>query len=142
MNRLVTQQPTAAVNQSKNVCFVVILIAVGIGGMLRFGVAQQDWLWLDELHTAWSTNASLADVSHRANQGNQTPLFFWLVWSVVQLLGKSELSVRMVALISGIAVIVGTNPRTGGDQVLEGVDGEVILNAGIDARSSSVGCQG
>lgn len=95
-----------AVNHSKIISLVAILFVAGIGGSIRTGIAQQDWLWLDELHTAWVTGGSFAEVSPRAEQGNQPPLFFWLAWSVIQLLGQHELSVRLFPLVFGVAVIL------------------------------------
>lgn len=39
----------------------------------------------------------------------------------------------------GLAVVVGLNPRSGSAQLRKGVDGDVTLNAGIDARTSDLG---
>ena len=84
----------------------MIVALAGLGGLVRILIGQQDWLWLDELHTAWVTSGSFSDVATRAAQGNQSPLFFWLVWPAVQLLGNSAVALRVVPLVTGIATIV------------------------------------
>ncbi|MEM6777368.1 MAG: hypothetical protein AAF670_06900 [Planctomycetota bacterium] len=39
-----------------------------------------DSFWLDELHSAWVIRDAIGDVAVRASQGNQSPLYFWLLW--------------------------------------------------------------
>jgi hypothetical protein len=58
-------------------------------------------LWLDELHTAWCALGPLDEVARRAAIGNQGPLFYWLEWLLANALGPSELSFRLISLISG-----------------------------------------
>jgi hypothetical protein len=71
-----------------------------IGAVLR-GWQAGDCLWVDELHSAWVTHGSLAEVAPRAAIGNQSPLFFWLQWLVVNTLGASEFTLRLPSLIAG-----------------------------------------
>jgi len=77
-----------------------LLTIVLIGAAMRFWQARES-LWLDELHTAWCAMGPLVEVAPRATIGNQSPLFFWLSWLVVQLLGPSELAVRLPSLVAG-----------------------------------------
>jgi hypothetical protein len=70
------------------------------GAILRLWQIRES-LWLDELHTAWCAGGSLADVAPRAVMGNQSPLFFWLEWFVVHVLGSSELTLRLPSLFAG-----------------------------------------
>src|SRR5438093_12902502 len=58
-------------------------------------------LWLDELHTAWCAVGPLDEVVRRAAIGNQGPLFFWLEWLALGILGPSELSLRLTSLVRG-----------------------------------------
>src|SRR5438309_3261742 len=58
-------------------------------------------LWLDELHTAWCAVGPLQEVAQRAAIGNQSPLFFWWEWLIVQVLGPSELSLRLTSFAAG-----------------------------------------
>ncbi len=79
------------------------LAAVGIslvGAALRIQPLGES-LWLDELHTAWCAVGPLDEVSQRAAMGNQAPLFFWLEWLALGLLGPSELSLRLISLVCG-----------------------------------------
>lgn len=58
-------------------------------------------LWLDELHTAWCAVGPLDEVARRAAMGNQSPIFYWLEWLLVGLLGESEISLRLPSLVAG-----------------------------------------
>jgi mannosyltransferase len=58
-------------------------------------------LWIDELHTAWCALAALGEVGEYAAIGNQSPLFFWLEWLLVRVLGPSEWSLRLPSFIVG-----------------------------------------
>ncbi len=93
-------------NQSRVLCLFAGLSVAAIGGLTRVLVAHQDWLWLDELHTAWVTNAPASDVAIRAELGNQSPLFFWLAWPPIQLFGNSALCLRLVPVVAGVAAIL------------------------------------
>jgi uncharacterized membrane protein len=78
----------------------LLALFVFLGAGLRVWQARES-LWLDELHTAWCAGGSLAEVAPRAAIGNQSPLFFWLEWLLVQLFGASELTLRLPSLIAG-----------------------------------------
>jgi mannosyltransferase len=58
-------------------------------------------LWIDELHTAWCAVGPWSEVASRAAEGNQSPLYFRLVWLLVQTLGASELVLRLPSLVAG-----------------------------------------
>ncbi|MBW8885306.1 MAG: hypothetical protein JF612_11170, partial [Planctomycetia bacterium] len=78
------------------------LAAVGIslvGAALRIQPLGES-LWLDELHTAWCAVGPLDEVAQRAAMGNQGPLFYWLEWLTLRLLGPNELSLRLISLLS------------------------------------------
>ena len=80
------------------------LILLGVIVLLVLGSRlwqARDSLWLDELHTAWSAMGSWGEVSQRAAQGNQSPLFFQLLWVLVRGLGASEWVLRLPSLVSG-----------------------------------------
>ncbi len=61
-------------------------------------------LWVDELHTSWCVQGGFWQVSERAMAGNQSPLYFYLVWGVTRLLGESEFTLRLPSLLAGIAL--------------------------------------
>ena len=85
---------------------LVVASLAAVGGFVRYLIAANELLWLDELHTSWVVNASLTEVLQRAASGNQSPVFFWLTWPAVMAWGESELTIRLVGLIAGVATIV------------------------------------
>jgi len=94
------------VNQNRTVCLLTIIVLACLGGVLRFWIASHDHLWLDELHTAWATGGAWSDVAPRSSAGNQSPFYFWAVWIFRQFFGDSDLSLRGVSLIAGVAVVL------------------------------------
>jgi hypothetical protein len=91
---------------------LVILFIIGLAGTcLRFAIATTDGLWLDELHTAWTTGGSLDQVAARADFGNQMPIYFWLLWCVRRLtqwflVAEGNLSLRFLSVLSGCGVMM------------------------------------
>ena len=83
--------------------FALVLTA---GCWIRWKIATGELLWLDELHTGWVVGGSFEQALTRSAQGNQAPLFFGLVWSAVQWLGSSELSLRLVSLLAALLAMV------------------------------------
>ncbi len=80
-----------------------LLTAIGIslvGLALRIAPLGES-LWLDELHTAWCAVGPLDEVASRAALGNQSPVFYWLQWLLIGVLGENELTLRLPSLIAG-----------------------------------------
>lgn len=69
-------------------------------------------LWLDELHTSWVADGSLHDVLPRAQAGNQSPAYFYLVWGLVALWGQHEWVMRLPSLLAGMTLILVTGLLT------------------------------
>jgi hypothetical protein len=63
-------------------------------------------LWLDELHTSWVVSGRADEVAPRARMGNQSPLYFGLVWCTVRWLGHDEWTLRFVSLVAGTGLMV------------------------------------
>jgi len=82
--------------------WVVIVLVFVTGGWIRFKIATGELLWLDELHTGWAVGGSFEQMLTRSAQGNQAPLFFGLEWLLVQWLGMSETTLRLVSLTAGV----------------------------------------
>jgi mannosyltransferase len=74
-----------------------------LAAFLRLWQAGES-LWIDELHTSWVVSGSLRDVLPRAALGNQSPLYFWGMWLLVQVTGQSEWTLRLPSLFAGIAL--------------------------------------
>lgn len=64
-----------------------------------------DVLWIDELHTSWVVADGLRDVAPRARIGNQSPLYFYVVWFSTLIFGTNEIALRLPSLIAGIALV-------------------------------------
>lgn len=65
-------------------------------------------LWLDELHTGWVVKDAWSDVAWRAQIGNQSPLWFYAVKLITTVGGESELTLRLLSLLAGTALIPAT----------------------------------
>ena len=90
----------------ERITLALSIVCLLVGLALRL-VAAHDYLWLDELHTGWTVSGSLADVYWRSVDGNQSPLFFYLCFAVVKLLGYSASTLRAVSLVGSILLLVG-----------------------------------
>ena len=84
----------------------VTLLALA-GFALRWNVASEP-LWLDELHTSWVVRDGLDQVAWRAKIGNQSPVYFWLVFFVKSTLGLTPFSLRLASLAAGLALLILT----------------------------------
>ncbi len=73
---------------------------------MRVSIAQHDGLWLDELHTAWTTGSGWSTLWERAFAGNQSGWYFGLVWIVRGVLGDSLLALRAVSIAVGTLLIL------------------------------------
>ena len=90
---------------------IVFVIAI----LIRLPSCYESF-WLDELHTAWTVWDDFADVSPRAEIGNQTPLYFQCVWLWKQIVGESEVALRMSSVLAiGLAsalLVIGVTDTT------------------------------
>ncbi len=84
-----------------------LLAAVaGLAFWLRI-VQVGESLWLDELHTAWVVADGTQQLVPRAAVGNQSPVYFALVWPLTKLAGTSEFWLRLPSVLAGVALVVG-----------------------------------
>lgn len=83
------------------ITWLPLAVVVVAGGWLRLEIAASELIWLDELHTSWALQSGVGEMLTRSAQGNQAPLFFSLAWGVVACLGTSELTLRLVSVVSG-----------------------------------------
>jgi hypothetical protein len=84
---------------------IVALCAITLIGLVLRLVNVRESLWLDELHTGWVVKDGWSEVAWRAQIGNQSPLWFYAVKVVTSLGGESELTLRLLSLIAGTALI-------------------------------------
>ncbi|MEZ6096306.1 MAG: hypothetical protein R3C03_19110 [Pirellulaceae bacterium] len=85
---------------------IVVVLFLIVSGNILFVLANNDPLWLDELHTSWVVSGTWAEVAPRAAIGNQTPVYFWILKAVVDCLGQSPFSLRLVSVIATLATVV------------------------------------
>jgi hypothetical protein len=78
---------------------VILLLAAG----LRL-VQVRESLWLDELHTAWTVGDGWREIRWRAEFGNQSPLYFYLVALATWAGGLDELTLRLPSALAGVAL--------------------------------------
>lgn len=83
----------------------LLLACLLVGGWVRWQMAAHDPLWIDELHTSWVLVGDWGDVTPRAIAGNQSPLYFWLSYPLVNSLGQSLLSLRALSLAAACGVL-------------------------------------
>lgn len=65
-------------------------------------------LWVDELHTSWVVADGPGPIWQRAQAGNQSPLYFYLIWMVVSLWGHSIATLRFLSLAAGLGLIAAS----------------------------------
>lgn len=102
-------EPEQANTSSTRNFFPLTALVATIALSIRWTIASGDPLWLDELHTSWTVSDGLFDVGGRAIDGNQNPLFFWMTWGTVQVLGSSELALRLISVLSGTTLVGGAS---------------------------------
>jgi hypothetical protein len=92
-------------NESR-ITWVLLILIIACGIFIRFDAATEP-MWLDECHTAWTVDAeAVAEVTARAADGNQPPLYFLVVWGITNAIGLSEFSLRLVSLIASSGVLI------------------------------------
>ena len=67
----------------------------------------RDELWIDELITAWTVDGTWGEIAEKAKTGNQSPLYFWMLYPIVKLGGLQSLALRSLSMIGGIGFLVG-----------------------------------
>ncbi len=63
-------------------------------------------LWLDELHSSWGVAGDWPDVATRAEMGNQSPIYFWLLKLLTWTSGQHPWVLRVPSLISWLACVI------------------------------------
>jgi mannosyltransferase len=80
---------------------VVCAASLVIGALFLAVSSSLESLWIDELHTAWTVSGRWQDIASRAADGNQTPLYFWLV-AVLSGSEAVELRLRAISIVAWI----------------------------------------
>lgn len=84
---------------------LALLATITLLGAAARWLPVDDPLWLDELHTSWVVSGGISEVVPRAAMGNQSPVYFYGIWAVTQLLGQTAFSLRLISLVAGVLLI-------------------------------------
>ena len=101
--RLLSGNPLTRGSASSRWALLFLSLILALAAFLRLWQVGES-LWIDELHTSWVVSGKLSEVLPRAAMGNQSPLYFWGVWLLVQVTGQSEWTLRLPNLAAGIAL--------------------------------------
>jgi hypothetical protein len=97
--------PNRPASVAASASLLLLALILALAATLRT-VQWRESLWLDELHTAWVVAGGAGDVCSRAAVGNQSPLYFFLVWGVTKIAGLSEPAVRFPSLVAGLLLVL------------------------------------
>lgn len=71
-------------------------------------VGSSESLWLDELHSSWTISGSFGQIVDRAAEGNQSPVYFWLLWLSQSIWGRTlgtEFALRLPSILAWAAAV-------------------------------------
>jgi mannosyltransferase len=88
------------------VTYVVLGLIVAVGAWLRLDDLTAQSLWYDEIITWRQTRGTLAELFSLTANDNYPPLYNLLTYVSVNLLGETELGLRLPAALLGIGNIV------------------------------------
>jgi mannosyltransferase len=89
-------------------------------------IGSGESLWLDELHSSWVVSGRFSEISERAAQGNQSPVYFALLWGIQAILGGTlgmEIALRLPSILAW-AVAIGLLVR---NQIARAEAGKAML---------------
>ena len=92
----------------RSLAFLTLFLVVGLAITLRvlIVVDQRDFVWTDELHTAWVISGDFSDVLPRSTIGNQSPFFFWIQYLTTRGGRISGVELRMPSLVLGLTALL------------------------------------
>ena len=86
---------------------LILLLAIVVGGVLRFYDLGTESLWLDEAYSiGHSSPNTISGVVSAAAEGNHPPLYFIILHFWMALLGTSEAAIRSLSAVFGIVSIL------------------------------------
>jgi mannosyltransferase len=87
----------------KRVIGLLLVIAATLPALLT----MRESLWVDELHTSWVVLAKWTQVAGRATEGNQSPVYFWLLRAFLTLFPVNEVTLRLPSILAWAMMIYG-----------------------------------
>lgn len=95
-------EPAAPASRSRWLLPSAILLCACVLRVLRLGDAN---LWWDEALAAWAIRKGLLGVTLWTAGDVHPPLYFWALWSAVQVLGYSEFALRTLSVFAGVLCV-------------------------------------
>lgn len=95
---------------------VAAIFIAALAILLRLPACGESF-WVDELHSAWAIWSDWQEIAGRAERGNQTPWYFYVLWCWRHFVGDSEIALRLPSVIAtalASAVLVAGGARNGG----------------------------
>ena len=90
----------------------VLIVLLGLALRL-FGIGRES-LWFDEAMTVALARAPIADaLPHLARQEFHPPLYFWLAWVWMKLVGGADWQARLLSALLGTLSIVAAHVLAG-----------------------------
>lgn len=101
-----TQHPENPNSATVTVPLIIFAAASGVLGLVFSIYGYDRSLWLDEFGTLWTIDGDLRQVIHRAlSFQGQSPFYYLIVWAFKQLIGVSEITLRLPSLFFGVATV-------------------------------------
>jgi uncharacterized membrane protein len=82
-----------------------LLLITALAALLRLPTLGIESLWYDETFTAWLASLPLYNLLIAALGDVHPPTWYLIEWSVVHALGSSEISLRLISALAGIALV-------------------------------------
>jgi mannosyltransferase len=83
-----------------------LTLVIAAGAVLRLaGLADQS-LWIDEVYTATDIDRPLSAILPHLRAAESTPpLYFWMAWAWTHVVGDTDMGIRSLSLLLGVAAI-------------------------------------
>jgi mannosyltransferase len=97
---------TSGVPRVRHLWVIASIAIVGVAIALRFANLGEQSLWVDEAYTARLLDGSLGDLlSGVAERESTPPLYYVLVWAWAKVFGDTEVAMRSVSALAGVACV-------------------------------------
>lgn len=92
--------------RNKFIDLFFILIAGLIYAILSLGSINRSGIWFDEAFSSYLTNFNLAEITKYTALDVHPPFYYWILKIWTELFGSSELVLRSLSIVFGLASIV------------------------------------
>jgi hypothetical protein len=82
-----------------------LLLITALAALLRLPTLALESLWYDETFTAWLASLPIGNLWAATMGDVHPPTWYLIEWSMARALGTSEISLRLVSALAGIALV-------------------------------------